>query len=85
MLQVFSGARRQFLQLLDQHRREIDHGARFRIGFQVRGHIDVVLDRVQISPRQVVLARQCIAVVWLMHMPQQHHRKSFNKISLYQS
>src|ERR1700688_4044793 len=65
-------ARTDLLELLDQHRREVDHRARSRRRLQVRRHVHVVLDRVQIGPRQYVLTAQGIAVLWLVHVPQEH-------------
>ena len=43
---------------------------------QVRGHVGVVLDRVQVGPGQDVLARQRVAVLRLVHVPHQHDRES---------
>ena len=43
---------------------------------QVRGHVGVVLDRVQVGPGQHVAAGQRVAVRRLMHVPEQHDWQS---------
>ena len=67
---------RELLELLDEHRREIHHGARGRLRLQMRRHVDVVLDGVQVRPGQHVLAREGIAILRLVHVPQQHDRQA---------
>ena len=75
-VQVCGKAGAEIFELFDEHRREVDHRPCLRIGFEVRGHVDVVFDGVQISPGQYVLPGQCIPVVRLVHMPEQHHRQT---------
>ena len=41
---------RVVVELLEQHRRKIHHGAHRWIPFEVRGHVAIVLDTVQIHP-----------------------------------
>src|SRR6185312_8941834 len=70
--QVLAHPARDLLELLEQHGREVDHRTRRRVSLQVRGHVGVVLDRVQIGPRQYVLAGERITILWLVHVPQEH-------------
>src|SRR5918994_3941012 len=62
----------QLLELLDQHGSEIYDGARSRVCLEMRGHIGVILDGMQIGPRQHVLTRQGVTILRLMHVPEQH-------------
>ncbi len=57
VLHVRIDSPRELLQLLDEHRREVHDGARVRLRLEVRSHVDVVLDGVQVRPGQDVLAR----------------------------
>ena len=61
-------------QLAQQNWREIYNRARFGNRFQMRGHVCIVLQRVQIGPRLRTLASN--AVFRLMHVPAQHHIES---------
>ena len=54
MLQIARQLAGVILDLLQQHRGEIDHRARLRFVFDMRHHVDIILDRMQISPRQAV-------------------------------
>ena len=60
-------------ELLEQDRREVDYRARTGNGLQMRRHIGIVLDRVQIGPRQRELATAKIPVLGLVHVPAQHN------------
>ncbi|OGA64861.1 MAG: hypothetical protein A3F77_05755 [Betaproteobacteria bacterium RIFCSPLOWO2_12_FULL_67_28] len=59
------------LQLIEQHRREVDHGAHL-VALEMPRHVGVVLDGVQIDPRQGELSARVVAVIRLVHVPQQH-------------
>jgi len=72
-LQVGRGLFDVMLDLLQQHRGEVHHRASIRDGFEMRRHVDVILDGVQVGPGQVHHAGAQIAVLGLVHMPQQHH------------
>ena len=67
---------RVILDLFQQHRGEIDHGAGQGLGLQVRGHVRIVLEGMEIDPGQVVLATVRPPVVRLVHVPAQHHRQT---------
>jgi hypothetical protein len=47
---------RVVLDLVEQHRHEINHAADLRMAFEVRRHVDVVLHGVQVHPGQDELA-----------------------------
>ena len=64
------------LDLLQQDRGEIDHGASLGLGLQVRGHVRVILEGVEVDPRQVELAAARSPVVRLVHVPAQYHRQA---------
>ena len=74
--EVLADAPGDVLELLDEHRTEIDHRARVRVALQMRRHVGVVLDGVQVGPRQRVLAGERVAVMRLVHVPQQDHRQA---------
>ena len=59
------------LDLVQQHGNEIHHGADRRVALQVGGHVRVVLEAVQIDPGQQELAAVVIAVIRLVHMPEE--------------
>jgi len=61
------------VQLLQQGGGEIDHRARLRLGLEMGRHVGVILDGVQIGPRQLILAVRAVAILRLMHVPAQHH------------
>src|SRR5205823_14634256 len=75
-LEMLGDAPRDLVQLLDQERREIHHGARGGAPLEVRRHVGVVLHRVQVGPGQLVLTGERIAVLRLVHVPQQDHRQA---------
>jgi hypothetical protein len=58
------------LDLVEQHRHEIDHRADARMPLQMVGHVGVILDRMQVYPRQHVLVAGMVAVVRLVHVPE---------------
>ena len=70
-LQMLGDAPCDLLELLDEQRGEVDHRARGRVRLQVRRHVGVILDGVQVGPRQRVLAGERIAVLRLVHVPQE--------------
>src|SRR5690349_4486937 len=64
------------LDLLDEHRGEVHDRARGGISLQVRGHVGVVLDRMKVRPGKDVLPGQRVAILWLVHVPQQNDRQA---------
>jgi hypothetical protein len=58
-------------ELFEQYRHEIDHGTDLRMALQVRGHVAVVLQAVQIGPGQHEVAVAVIAVIRLVHVPEE--------------
>ena len=65
------------LELVEQHRDEIDHRPHAGMALQVRRHVRVVLDRVQVDPGQTVLAGAAVAEIRLVHVPEQHQFERF--------
>ncbi len=57
--------------LIEQHRHEIDHRAHARMALEMRRHVGVVLERVQVGPRQREAAAGTIAVIRLVHVPEE--------------
>jgi hypothetical protein len=76
-LEVLGDAPCDLLELLDEQRGEVDHRARGRVRLQVRRHVGVILDGVQVGPRQRVLTGERVAVLRLVHVPQQDHRQAW--------
>lgn len=66
---------RDLLNLLDQQGRETDHGAPGWMGLQVCGHVGVVFDGVEVRPGENVLPGERVAILRLMHVPQQNDRE----------
>ncbi len=62
---------RVILELVEQHRGEIDHRAHLGVILQVRSHVAVILDRMQVHPGLGIFAGGVIAVIRLVHVPQQ--------------
>lgn len=60
------------LDLIQQHRDEIHRSADPWILFEVPRHVGVVLEGVQVHPREHELAAARIAIIRLVHMPQEH-------------
>ena len=60
------------LELVEQHRDEIHHGVDTRMALEVSRHVGVVLERVQVAPGQRELAARVVAVVGLVHVPQEN-------------
>jgi hypothetical protein len=73
--QILRDALCVFIKLLQQHRREIDDCACGGIAFQMRRHVGVILYCVQQRPGECVLAAERVAILRLVHVPQQHHRQ----------
>ena len=63
---------RVILELVEQHRREVDHRPGARLGLEVRGHVHVVLDAVQVGPGLAVDAARRVEVLRLVHVPAEH-------------
>jgi hypothetical protein len=40
--------------------------------FQMICHVGVILDRVQINPRQQEVSTGMIAIIWLVHVPEKN-------------
>ncbi|MNN15565.1 hypothetical protein D3C81_1286720 [compost metagenome] len=59
------------LDLLEQHRDEIDRAVHAGVPLQVAGHVGVILERVQQHPGQDELAGLGVPVVRLVHVPEQ--------------
>ncbi len=60
------------LQLVEQHRHPVDHRAHARMVLEMPGHVCVILDRMQVHPGQRELAASLVAVIRLVHVPNQH-------------
>jgi len=61
------------LNLFQQHRREVHHRTGIRVGFQVRSHVHIILDAVQIDPGEQELPIAVILIIRLVHMPAKYH------------
>ncbi len=59
------------LDLVEQNGHKIHHGAHLGMTLQMSGHVGVILDGVQVCPGQNKIARFIIAVIWLVHMPEE--------------
>ena len=63
---------RVVLDLIQQNRHQVDGCVHARALLEVPRHVGVVLERVQIHPWEQELAVGRIAIVGLVHVPQQH-------------
>ncbi len=59
------------LDLVEQHRHEIDRAPHAGMAFEVAGHVGVVLERVQQHPGQHEIAAFRVPVVRLVHVPEE--------------
>ncbi len=59
------------LDLVEQHRHEIDRAAHAGMALEVAGHVGVVLERVQQHPGQHEIAAFRVPVVRLVHVPEE--------------
>ena len=62
------------LELVEQNRNEVEHATGARVRFQMRRHVAVVLEGVQVGPGEGEITGGVIAIVWLVHMPTEHNR-----------
>ena len=61
---------RVILDLVEQHRHEIHHRPHSRMVLQVRRHVGVVLEGVQVGPRPAEFAAGEVPVIRLVHVPE---------------
>ena len=60
------------LDLIEQYGREVQHHAHARVRFEMRSHVAVVLDGVQVHPGLHEISAGVIAEIGLVHVPQQN-------------
>ena len=81
---------RVILYLIEQHRHKIHHAVDLRMALEMRRHIDIILDGVQIDPgqdefsgRRIASADFCghramIAIIRLVHVPEKNQVEGFH-------